>query len=66
MKWNTKRLNQPFVWYSGDIVKKIYEYAKVYICANCTTDSKCIQKNSKCGYKQIVDIIEREDEEICK
>ena len=67
MKWVTKdyKGNQK-VWYSGDVIEKIYNYAKVYICANCTTDSKCVQKNSKCGYKQIIDEIESEDQMNCR
>lgn len=36
MKWNTKRLNQPFVWYSGDVIEKIKE-----ICINQMKKCDC-------------------------
>ncbi len=28
MKWNTTRLNQPFTWYSADVIEKIKEICK--------------------------------------
>lgn len=50
MKWNTKRLNQPFTWYSADVIEKIKKIASPH-CTEC---------------KKILEIIEKEDKESCK
>ena len=50
------------VWYSENVIKRIYKIASLYVCSNCETDSKCKEKGIRCGAKMIVDIIDKESE----
>lgn len=66
MKWNTTRLNQPFTWYSGDVIEKIKKEAlkEVHECEDmygvdcCFDDSEC---SRDCYATRIIQIIENED-----
>ena len=60
MKWNTKRLNQPFTWYSGDVIEKIKKHAQCSKCCNLENENIC----RDCGGYQLYAIrriIENED-----
>lgn len=62
MKWVVNRIGKEQVWYSENVIKRIYKIASLYVCSNCETDSKCKEKGIRCGAKIIVDIIDKESE----
>jgi len=62
MKWNTTRLNQPFTWYSADVIKKIKKIAleTCLTCGECQTE---FSQKSDCEINEILEIITNEDKE---
>ena len=73
MKWNTTRLNQPFTWYSADVIEAIKEIClnQMQIC-NCkviTYKESCRGCESNEARKicsEILKIIVNEDKKSCK
>ena len=62
MKWNTTRLNQPFTWYSADVIEKIKKIAleACLTCGECQTE---FSQKSYCDINEILEIIINEDKE---